>query len=238
MSPTANQNQPAQSGPNLASCYQEILTVVARLRSKKVALGDSAVFRTQVRQALQHAEGSAQAAGYSQDDTRQTSFAVVALLDETILNSSNPNFRDWAHKPLMLDLYNTLNAGETCFEYIGAALNRQETKSTIDLLEIYFLCLALGFRGRYGYSSGDPVRAWRDPLVEKILRVRGGGDPVVLSRTWRPELDIEAPEASNRFTSIALSCCIGVFAGCALLGGLYYWLLSRGVTELATFMPR
>ena len=225
--------------PNLASCYQEILTVAARLRSKKFALGDAAVFRTQVRQALQQAESCAQSSGYSQEDTRLTSFAVVALLDETILNSSNPAFRDWAHKPLMLDLYSTLNAGETCFEHMRAALNRGETTSTIDLLEIYFLCLALGFRGRFNSSgSGEQLRGWRDPMAEKILRIRGGGDPVVLSRSWMPEADIEMPAASNRMTRIAFSCCVGVFAVNLLLVGLYYWLLSRGAAELASFIPR
>lgn len=222
---------------NLAACYQEILTVAARLRSRKFALGDSAVFRTQVRQALQQAEGTAQTLGYSQDDIRLTSFAIVALLDETILNSNNPAFREWSGKPLMLDLFGTTTAGETLFDYMRATMGRSETKSTIDLLEIYFLCLALGFRGRYSSASPEQLRAaWRDPMAEKILRVRGGGDPVVLARSWLPEANVEMPPASNRWTRLALSCCIGIFAACILFAIVYSLLLGKGVSGLATLV--
>jgi hypothetical protein len=52
------------SAPNLAYCYQEILTVAARLRSSKLNVGDPAVFRAQVRRTLQQAEISAQTLGY------------------------------------------------------------------------------------------------------------------------------------------------------------------------------
>jgi type VI secretion system protein ImpK len=226
------------SAPNLASAYQEILTVVARLRSKKVALGDSAVFRTQVRKALQQAESSAQALGYSQEDQRLASYATIALLDETILNSSNPAFRDWAQKPLMLDLYETLTAGETFFEQMRAIAKRGESKSTIDLLEVYALCLALGFRGRYSSGSEDQLRVFRDPLIERILRSRGTRDRVELSSSWMPEENVEMPAPANRLTRLALSGCVAIFSVCLLLWIGYHFFLGRGADAVAGIMPR
>ena len=38
----------APSAPNLATCYQEILTVTARLRMRKFAVTDSASFRASI----------------------------------------------------------------------------------------------------------------------------------------------------------------------------------------------
>jgi type VI secretion system protein ImpK len=149
----------AASAPNFATCYQEILTVTARLRTRKFAVTDSASFRTQVRKALQLAESSAQTLRYEQDDVRFGSYAIIALLDETIFNSNSAAFRDWAQKPLMLDLYGTVNAGEGFFENLSSILKRRESRATIDLLEVYLLCLMLGFRGRYSSGSGEQLHA-------------------------------------------------------------------------------
>jgi len=223
----------ATSAPNLATCFQEILTVAARLRSRKFAVGDSAVFRTQIRKALQQAETSAQSLRYESDDIRLGSFAVVALLDETILNSSNPAFRDWAQKPLQLDIYGTGHAGETFFEYLKAILQRRQSRATVDLLEVYLLCLVLGFRGRYSTGSGEQLRAWRDPAAEAILRNRGASGGVELTRGWVPEAAVEMPALSRRMSQLALSCAAGVFAACLLVLAAYSFLLHLGVSELA-----
>jgi type VI secretion system protein ImpK len=228
----------AASAPNLATCYQEILTVTARLRTRKFAVTDSASFRTQVRKALQLAESSAQNLRYEKDDVGLGSYAVIALLDETIYNSSSPAFRDWAQKPLMLDLYGTLNAGEGFFENLSSILKRRETRATIDLLEVYLLCLMLGFRGRYSTGSGEQLHLWRDPMIEKIQRNRGAGEMVELSRHWIPRAEVELPAASNRWTSLVISSALACCAICLVLFGLYNFLLSRGVSELAATVTR
>jgi type VI secretion system protein ImpK len=223
---------------NLATCFQEIMTVAARLRSRKFAVGDSAVFRTQIRKGLQQAEASAQSLRYETEDIRLASFAVIALLDETILNLSNPAFRDWAQKPLQLDFYGTGLSGETFFEYLNAVLKRKETKATIDLLEVYVLCLLLGFRGRYSTGSGDPLRDWRDPSVEKILRNRGVGGGVELSRGWIPETPVEMPALSRRASRLAISCAAGVFGMCLVFLLAYLFLLNRGASLLDGYIAR
>jgi type VI secretion system protein ImpK len=218
--------------PNLAYCFQEILTVAARLGASKLNVGDPTLFRTQVRRAVQQAEGSAQALGYLAEDARLASFAAIALLDEIILNSANPAFRDWAQRPLMLDLYGTLNAGETFFEYLSAILKRRENAPSMDLLEVYLLCLMLGFRGRFNSGTGQQLQAWREPIVEKILRYRGTSDPVQLCHSWFPEgnIDLEAP--SNRMTRLVLSSSVAFIGVCLLLLVVYTLLLTRGISQL------
>ena len=230
-------SKPGPAAPNLASCFQEILTVVSRLRSRKLALGDSAVFRTHVRQALQQAHTAALALGCSQDDVNYASFACIALLDETILTSSIPAFRDWAQNTLMHDLYKTGTAGETCFEHMRSALSRPESKATVDLLEVYFLCLALGFRGQYSFGGTEHLRGWRDPMLEKILRTRRVTAGVILSHSWAPVAGIESSAPRQNRTRLALSICVGVASVCALFGGL--WLhggFSTGFASLAALV--
>ncbi|MDR3719923.1 MAG: DotU family type IV/VI secretion system protein [Bryobacteraceae bacterium] len=222
----------AVSAPNLAYCFQEILTVAARLGASKLNVGDPTAFRGQVRRAVQEAESSAQALGTLAEDARLASFAAIALLDEIILNSANPAFRDWAQRPLMLDLFGTLNAGETFFEYLSAILKRRENKPSSDLLEVYLLCLMLGFRGRFNSGSGQQLQAWREPIVEKILRQRGISDPVELSHAWFPEGNIDLAAPSNRMTRLALSCAVAFCGACLVLLLVYTLLLTRGISQL------
>jgi type VI secretion system protein ImpK len=45
-----------------------------------------------------------------------------------------------------------------------------------DLLEVYYLCLLLGFRGRY--AAGGDLRSIMGAIQDKILRVRGPAQPL------------------------------------------------------------
>jgi type IV/VI secretion system ImpK/VasF family protein len=83
-----------------------------------------------------------------QADYDSACFAVVAWLDECVLrcaHDSNPALCDqWRRAPLQAQLFNTANAGEEFFERLGRLGPAQK-----DVRELYFLALALGFRGRY-----------------------------------------------------------------------------------------
>jgi type VI protein secretion system component VasF len=75
---------------NLAYLFQEILTVIVRLRSGRQAVTDAEVFRAQIREALRQVDQQARLRGYSSEDVNLAIFAIVALLDETILTTRNP----------------------------------------------------------------------------------------------------------------------------------------------------
>src|ERR1035441_1866257 len=85
---------------NLALIYQEILTAITRFRSNRQAVADAGSFRNQIKAAIGAAESEATRKGYAPDDVRLATFAVVAFLDESILNSNNPIFADWPRMPL------------------------------------------------------------------------------------------------------------------------------------------
>ena len=71
---------------NLASCYQEVLTAVLRVRSQRQVVQNSDTFRTQVRQLLQTAMGDARTLGYNNQYIQMSLLVVVGFLDETVLN--------------------------------------------------------------------------------------------------------------------------------------------------------
>ncbi len=173
---------PQQRSENLALIYQELFTVIVRVRSNRQAAHDAESFRANMRAALKSAEQASLARGYNPQDTRLASFAVVALLDESILNSRNPIFADWARKPLQEELFGGHVAGEIFFQSLDRLLGGKDSSELADLLEVYALCLLLGYRGRYGISGPEALRGYKDAATEKIRRIRGPIGP--FSAAW------------------------------------------------------
>ena len=86
----------------------------------------------------------------------------MAFIDERILKSNWLGRAEWMKNPLQLELFGEYTAGENFFTRMRALLNRREWSAS---LEVYYLCLGLGFHG------GD---------------ARRGGRCRTRSRTWRP----------------------------------------------------
>ena len=114
------------------------------------------MLRERTRRLLRRAEREAQDAGVSRDDAREASFAVVAFLDETIQRSAWSERGDWQQQPLQLELFDRNDAGEEVFHRLEAL--RSAGAERADVLEVYYLCLALGFRGRLEFESPNRHR--------------------------------------------------------------------------------
>ena len=168
MTPPAENRRPE----NLALHFQEVLTAIERLRGNRQGVSDANAFRHHAREALRMAAGQALAAGYTADDVKFDTYATVAFLDESVLNSHNPVFADWARKPLQEEMFGTQIAGEVFFQHLQQLLGRADSADLADLLEIYYLCLVLGFGGRYSAGNRGELGQIMSMTAAKIYRVR------------------------------------------------------------------
>lgn len=160
-------------GWNLALEFQEVLTIVVRVRYNRQAVSDAQSFRAEMVKHLRVAEQRARGRGYSEDDVKRVIFAVVAFLDESVLSSRNPTFADWPRLPLQAELFGNQLAGEVFFQELQRILNRPDANEVADLLEVFGLCLLLGFKGRYAAGGAGDLRAVQMAVQEKIRRIRG-----------------------------------------------------------------
>ncbi len=168
MTPSVENRRPE----NLALHFQEVLTAIERLRGNRQGVSDANAFRHHAREALRMAAGQALAAGYTADDVKFATYATVAFLDESVLNSHNPVFADWARKPLQEEMFGTQIAGEVFFQHLQQLLGRADSADLADLLEIYYLCLVLGFGGRYSAGNRGELGQIMSMTAAKIYRVR------------------------------------------------------------------
>jgi type VI secretion system protein ImpK len=220
---------------NLALIFQEVFTVVERLRANRQRVNDAETFRTQIRTALKAAEQEALRHGYNLEDVRVAVFAVVAFLDESILNMQNAVFADWARKPLQEEMFGVQLAGEIFFRNLDRLLARPDSEPLADVLEVHQLCLLLGFRGRLSASGMTEVRSIIAQIEAKIRRIRGALGPLSPQPDHAP---MRIPRSRDgvlgalRWTAIACwVIAVGLFVA-------FFLILNAGETTLGSIASR
>ncbi len=114
------------------------------LRSEEAQLDPCEKVRSAVQRHLTASEEGVRRGLVSADDYDQARFAICAWVDEALLNSSWPHRRDWMSQQLQHTYYAVMDAGEKFFDRLHALGPHQ-----LEVREVYYLCLALGFTGRY-----------------------------------------------------------------------------------------
>jgi type VI secretion system protein ImpK len=124
-----------------------------------------------VRALLTRTEAGVRGLGLTDADAADVMFALIATLDESIMLSPWPGRSEWVARPMQFEFFHRYDAGEEFFARLGRL--RQERVLRVDVLHVYFFCLALGFRGWYQVR---PRAEWQ-ALVEAVAAQLRRGDP-------------------------------------------------------------
>lgn len=174
---------------SLASCYENAITTILRLGSlQQQAAPNAQSFRTSIRAALKTAMEQAKALGYSSDVNQLAFFAVVALLDESVLKLQSPAFAEWAQRPLQEEMFGHNRAGEVFFEHLRGLLAKQDSQEIADCLEVFCLCMLLGFNGKYALGFGG-ADAFSTQMGSGAQRPQVSGEVQMLIRQAREKID-------------------------------------------------
>ncbi|MGH9900615.1 MAG: type IVB secretion system protein IcmH/DotU, partial [Pyrinomonadaceae bacterium] len=142
-----------------------ILELVLKLKTGVIPASNDV--RPVAEDLLRQLEQGAATLGVSHKHMQAVKFAMVAFVDETILNPANdfPLRDEWEKHPLQLEHFREHLAGEKFFERLDVMLKNIATDA--DVVEVYYLCLLLGYKGKYNIY-----------LLEEQLRqiVRNVGD--------------------------------------------------------------
>ncbi len=141
----------------LSDCFMEIIAYVdCLLENSGHEASSFEKVQADMQRLLRKSEECATSGGFQAEDFDLARFAVCAWVDEKILASNWPHRTSWQREQLQRRYYNTTNAGEEFFERMNSLGPHQR-----DVREIYYLCLCLGFKGRY-CREGD------DHLLEQV----------------------------------------------------------------------
>jgi len=169
--PAAHGPSPAPPPPSsLGGAASDIFSLVLSLRSA-VDLGDATEFRKRVIKMLEKMEEDARKTGVSSVAVEEARFALVALLDEAVLNSAWPGKDIWRVTPLQLELLKINVAGEEFYKRLDRL--RQNLDENREVLEVYYDCLALGFEGRFKLFGREKLEVLIGELSRELARGQG-----------------------------------------------------------------
>lgn len=128
-------------------------------------------FTAQIQKFLAQFERRAQRMNFAADDIFDGKYAFCAMVDETIL-SSRLSIRDiWQRRPLQLSLFGDQLAGEHFFDKLEKA--RHSGTGRVHALEVFHMCLLLGFQGKYMLEGPEKLAYLTSQLGEQIAHIKG-----------------------------------------------------------------
>ena len=236
-------NAMTQRTQNLASSYENALTIILRLASlNQQSAANSQDFRTSIRAALKAAMEQAKGLGYSSETNQLAFFAVVSLLDESVLKLQSPAFADWAQRPMQEEMFGHNRAGEVFFDNLRTLLTRQDSQETADCLEVYCLCMLLGFKGKYAlagstaYAAGGAGARYGGEIQTLIRQAREKIDRIRGVMSFLPDAatpDVKKTAAVDRWSrGLGITALVLLVLVLLAFGG-FWFLLSSGAAQIS-----
>ena len=219
----------ARAHPNkLVDAFSALLEFAPELENA-LPPDNPETLRTRLLEELVRARDAAVASGSSLDRADQAAWSVAALLDDLALNTPWGGASAWPRQPLVVMLRGDVDAGSQFFSRLEE-LERHPNRDR-ELLELQYLCMALGFRGKFripGRAGDRSINAVR-VAAARFLRDADATD-APLSPKWR---GVVASDEPQRF--VIPIWVMGVIAAVAATG--IYVALSMALSNQATQLP-
>jgi type VI secretion system protein ImpK len=173
--------------------------------------------------ALQTFEAECRSAQVPEEQLRAAHYALCAALDDTALATPWGQSSNWAARSLSSSFHQDVRSGERFFDLL-AGLQREPGRY-LPALEICYLCLSLGMRGRYRLDprGSAEIERVREGLYQLIVQLAGPFERE-LSAHWK---GVDAP---HKGPGRAIPAWVALAVVVALLGFAWIWA-SRSVND-------
>jgi type VI secretion system protein ImpK len=194
--------QAAVSGPDeavrvghspLLAAAAPLLQLLSRLRNT-LSQPDSAALRERAVSEVRRFEQVSRESGVPMDQLRPAHYALCASLDDVVQATPWGNQGIWASRSLVSTFHQEVRSGDRFFDVLNQV--KQNPGTLLPVLELMYLCLSLGFQGRYRLSPRGPAELdrMREEVYGVIARQRPPTD-ADLSPHWR---GVDAPYRAAR----------------------------------------
>lgn len=172
--PATSAADAGRHAPSLADLLYDGFYLVFLLRSGK-GPRDAEAFRKSIVALLTDFERNAKREGFEAEDIYDAKYAFCATVDEAILSSRYAVRDDWERRPLQLSMFGDQLAGEAFFDKLEEA--RNVGKRRLPALEVFHMCLLLGFKGRYMLEGQEKHTYLTAQLGDQIAHIKGKRAP-------------------------------------------------------------
>jgi type VI secretion system protein ImpK len=129
--------------------------------------------RVRVIQEIKGFETNARMAGVSPENIFVGRYVLCTAIDEAVLNTPWGSKSGWAGQSLLVTFHKEVSGGMRFFQLLSHM--SQDPSANLDLLELMYICLALGFQGKYRLTDNGLTRLEeiKDQLYRTIRQQRG-----------------------------------------------------------------
>jgi len=204
----------------LLGAANSLLALVPQLRLT-MAHADPAGLRQQLLERVGQFEEQTRANGVPAPKISAARYLLCSFMDEVVAATPWGASGIWAERNLLQEFHEERSGGDKAFKLLERL--GEDVAANADLLELYYVCLALGFEGRYrGAPNG---RAQLDAIAERVADIvspaGGGKDSRTLSLRWQG-----APAQRSR-TLAVLPLWVVLAVGASLVLGVWLLLSTR-----------
>ncbi|TPG08706.1 type VI secretion system protein TssL [Rhodanobacter glycinis] len=200
----------------LVQAASPLLLLAVQLRNS-VSQPDAAHLRDQVIAQVRQFESHAQAAGIAAQTITAARYVLCSTLDESVMNTPWGQQSGWAAKTLLVIFHGESYGGEKFFVILDRLC--ADFSRHIDLIELMYICLALGFGGRYQIEADGRAKL-ADIQEDLYRRLKGQRAPAAeeLAPHWKGIEDRRNPLV--RYVPLWVIVAAGA---CLLLGAFLYF---------------
>jgi type VI secretion system protein ImpK len=157
-----------------------VLEIIMQVKANRVVPSND--LRRQIDGLLKQLETRGEQVGYKERQIQAAKFSLAAFVDEMVLTAQFPLREQWEKHPLQLEYFGEHLAGVTFFNRLEELV--KDCANEADLVELFYLCLLLGFKGKYKIYYEQELKTVIDSVADHLRRVNRLR-PGALSPHWR-----------------------------------------------------
>ncbi len=175
----------------LETAASALLALMPRLRNT-LSHPNPAELRQQMIAEVKTFESKARQLGVDNDTLMAARYVLCTALDEMVLNTPWGSSSIWSKQSLLITFHKEAWGGERFFLLLERLM--QDPAGNLHMLELMYICLALGFEGKYHVMDGgrSQVEEVRE-RVYRAIRMQRGEFERELSPHWRGVEDKRNP---------------------------------------------
>jgi type VI secretion system protein ImpK len=167
----------------LIQAASPLLLLIGRLRAATSSTDVSGLRRYALEE-IRRFEEQAHGSGVRNEIVLAARYALCAALDEAVLSTPWGSQSEWSQHPLLVALHREAWGGEKFFDMLDRI--SMDPPRHIDLMELQYLLLALGFTGKYQMvERGHEQLADLQRSLYRKIRAERGQAAGELSLQWR-----------------------------------------------------